>query len=297
MKSCSPLRCLGYAAILILAACGQPATNGLLLSGASSTTADRRVSPDGGDLLVYVAQPIESNVAVYKFPGFRPESTLTGFSSVGGLCLGEAGSVWVADTDNARLVEFAHGATQPSAMLADTSGNPVSCAVSAKTGTVAVINASSSEIFLYKNTTSSPIAVQLSSSPKLIAYDSSDDLVGVTSDYAVFEIPSGQHTASPVTIKGTTIGQATGVQFAGKIFNVVQYGGTLDRFRMSGSTAKLVDQVELRATENCVSLSIYRSRLLCPDADRGYFSIFKYPSGALLGEPAASVGQSVISAI
>lgn len=284
MKVASLVRSTFCCVALGLAACGQSAGSSTLPSDVVSqpSTGQAKVFPDAGDPLVYILDYSGGEVGFYKFPGFRTEGSLTGFSHPQGLCVDTSGNVWIADTGNARLVEYAHGASQPIATLADTDGDPISCSVSAKTGTLAVINSSSTEVLFYAKASGTPTAVQLAAQPTLIAYDASDDFFGLSSDNNLFEVPSGQQSATTITIQGAAMIEPDGMQFAGKVLNIHQFGGPLDRFQISGTNAKLIDAVTLGNTISCSGISIYKSKLLCPDGDLGDIGTFEYPKGTEL---------------
>ncbi len=95
-----------------------------------------------GDL-IYMSRYASQTVEISTYPKGKPVSTLTGFLQVGGLCTDTKNDVWVVDVGLGRLVEYAHGASEPLRTIKDGNGEYggpglSSCAVDPTTGDLAV---------------------------------------------------------------------------------------------------------------------------------------------------------------
>ncbi|MGB8965282.1 MAG: hypothetical protein WCB99_06550 [Candidatus Cybelea sp.] len=97
-------------------------------------------------------------VTVYSYATQRLVGNLKGFTLPSGLCVDKRGDVFVSDYENYRVVEYAHGASTPIAILADP-GKPFSCSVDATTGDLAVTNGGVTRgetLAVYKRGTGTP---------------------------------------------------------------------------------------------------------------------------------------------
>jgi len=82
-----------------------------------------------------------SIVAVYEYPSGKPAGTLTDFLDPQGGCADAADhNVFIADTGNHRVVEYAYGASAPKATYNDPGEDPVACSVDPTTGNLAIAN-------------------------------------------------------------------------------------------------------------------------------------------------------------
>lgn len=97
------------------------------------------MAPDAkSQSLLYVSNTSHSvgDVYVYSYPGGRSEGELSGVSPAGGLCSDNRGNVFIPAGN--RIVEYAHGGTQPIAVLDDPFGRAQYCSVDPMTGDLAV---------------------------------------------------------------------------------------------------------------------------------------------------------------
>jgi hypothetical protein len=89
--------------------------------------------------LLYVSVSVDT-VNVYSYPEGKREGTLTGFATLGGLCADQTGNVFLADSGDSRVAEYAHGGTSPIRRLNDPAEMPYGCSVDPVTGNLAVTN-------------------------------------------------------------------------------------------------------------------------------------------------------------
>jgi hypothetical protein len=111
------------------------------------TTMPRRAAPGGSWMLpeaksqnlLYVSDLGNSYIYAFSYPAGLLVGML-GASTPEGLCVDANGNIFVPSTYASVIVEYAHGGTNPIAILADP-GQPLGCAVSPVTGDLAVTNA------------------------------------------------------------------------------------------------------------------------------------------------------------
>ena len=187
---------------------------------------DRAFTPDRGaswmapaaksSALLYVSDLGTFDVNVYAFPSLKPAGKLTGFDEPQGECGDAKGNVWITSTGNETIYEYAHGATQPSALLSDPLGFPIGCAVDPASGDLAVANfedfSGGGSVFVYKHARGAPAAY---SNPKglssyFAAYDGKGDLyvsgtAKKTHKYLLSVLPHDRTAMSSVAISGGTL--------------------------------------------------------------------------------------------
>ena len=90
--------------------------------------------------LLYVSNSTTNHVYVYTYPQGKPVGTLTGFDQPAGLCVDNAGDVFVTNLFASTVVEYAHGGATPIATLQDPGYAPHGCSIDPITGNLAVTN-------------------------------------------------------------------------------------------------------------------------------------------------------------
>lgn len=165
--------------------------------------------------LLYVSDSGTYDVNVYTYPPLKQVGTLTGFNDPQGECSDAAGNVWITNTKITEIFELRHGGKNPIKILTDPTGYPVSCAVDAATGNLAVTNifdfSGSGDVLIYRKGggTPSPFSNPQASNSYFAAFDSKGNLYvsGQTASgaYILSVLPHGKAAMSTVTIKGGTI--------------------------------------------------------------------------------------------
>jgi hypothetical protein len=128
-----------------LAACTLAGCGGLQQTFATQRAISTRLIAPGvkGQDLVYVGDQLFDEVYVFSYPALEWVGTLTGFSLPAGLCSDKDGNVFVTDLLAQRIVEYAHGGSDPIETLQE-KGYPQGCSVDPVTGDLAVTDYSSS---------------------------------------------------------------------------------------------------------------------------------------------------------
>ena len=91
--------------------------------------------------LLYVSNA--GGVTVYTYGGndsFTLVGELFGFQTPAGECTDAHGNVFITDEAARAIVEYGHGSITPKAVIPDTQGQPLSCAIDRTTGHMAVTN-------------------------------------------------------------------------------------------------------------------------------------------------------------
>jgi hypothetical protein len=110
-----------------------------------------------GEDLLYVSNQGNGTVTVYSYESQQLVGTLTGFNQPSGICADDR-DVWVSDYGSQRVLEFAHGGTQPIHILKEADYYPFSCAFDPKSGDLAVINGTTrnSNVVIYHKAKGKP---------------------------------------------------------------------------------------------------------------------------------------------
>lgn len=91
-----------------------------------------------GGRLIYVSDSETNTLSFYTYRDGKLKGSITaGLSEPQGLCSDQNGNVWLANTGDSNVVEYAHGATAPEQTLATPGQYPVGCSIDNK-GDVAV---------------------------------------------------------------------------------------------------------------------------------------------------------------
>src|ERR1700722_2976122 len=274
-----------FAAVALLAGCsasqnwvaGPVATRSKLVKREPATTA--------GDLL-YVTN--STTVEVFSYPRGKLVQTLDGFDFPKGVCADAAGNVWVADTFNDELKEFAHGGKSPEQVLADTAGRPMGCAVDPLTGNLAVINGSiPASVAIYPKATGEAayyVDKAFDSYVGCVYGDNGDLFVdgqggdsGQTFEPAAF-LPSAP-PLEPITID-RSIAFAGGLGWDGKQLAVGDHiSGSVDELTISETRGRLQHTTKLHGNAYTSQFWIQNGAIVSGNSYYGEVHIWPYPKG------------------
>lgn len=270
------------------------------------------MAPDAkNSSLIYVSDEGTSDVYVYSLTTYRLVGVLTGFSEPRGICVDKARDIWIADAGDSNVLEYAHGGSQPIAVLADSGQYPVACSVERTTGGLAAANIISAKdgpgsISIYPNAAGSPTVIPAFSHTYTTAYDPHGNLFidGANNvGWPQFgELPRGQQAVTNLTLVGGTIAFPGGMQYVhgslalgdvqGPNGNAVIY-----QVGVSGTTLTVTGTTKSRHANFVVAFFILGRRVICLNAEDGprvanYIAIYKYPEG---GEPLRTIHNSAFS--
>lgn len=236
--------------------------------------------------LVYVSEWTAGQVLVYHYPSLHPAGVIQE-SLPFGLCVnGANGDVYVVDRDTAPVVDgYHHGATTPFTTLSLGSAYPISCAVDATTGNLAVTT--DITVAIYLGGTGSPTFVPSSIGNMWGAgYDPSGNLwlsgqpnSCVASCYAEISHTNPVGPMVPVTLQAT-IANPGGVQWDGHHMTIGdQYASTIWKVKPNGhtfGTASLPGAVEVPFYD------VLGQKVVATDRNLHKFYLYNYVTGTLL---------------
>lgn len=255
--------------------------------------------------LLYVSDYNNSIVQVYNYPSQGtqnpPAGTLTGFTNPQGECSDNTHkNVIITNTSSSNALEYATGASSPSATYSLPSEYPVGCSVDPTTGNVAF-----SDIF---NTSTGVGNVSICTSPSscssvsepggltlcyFIGYMPNGDLYvdGFNSfGFGMAYLPAGSNTWQSVSYSGATINFPGGVQTDGTNLDVGDQSGSsgysvIHQCTASGASVNCSGStVGLQTSTDVVQFYIKRGvkGVIGPDASTGNANTWAYPAG---GQP------------
>jgi DNA-binding beta-propeller fold protein YncE len=291
-------------AILVLAAC----SNG----GASATpqTDEGRswMARDAkSQSLLYVSSYRTDNVYVFSYPRGRLVGTLAGFNGPDGECVDSAGNVWITNTLQSQLVEYAHGGTTSIATLNDPGEYPFGCSVDRKTGNLAVTNIygagspslASGNVVIYAGAKGSPQGPYYDSVMYYMYFCGFDRAGNLFLDgesygggFRLAELVNGSTGFTDLTLN-KNIGQPGGVQWDGNHIAVGdQHAGIIYQLQIADSGATVVGSTPLNDSKDVVGFWIDGKTVVGPDAVRRDVGYWSYPSG---GSPARIIRDRVLN--
>jgi len=244
--------------------------------------------------LLYVSSYRTDDVYVFSYPRGKLVSTLAGFNGPDGECVDSAGNVWITNTLQSELVEYAHGGTTPIATLNDPGEYPFGCSVDGKTGNLAVTNIygagspslASGNVVIYANAKGSPQGPYYDSVMYYMYFCGFDRAGNLFLDgesygggFRLAELVNGSTSFTDVTLN-KDIGQPGGVQWDGSHVALGdQQAGIVYQLQITGSSATVAGSTTLNDSKDVVQFWIEGKTIVGPDAvkrDVGYWS---YPSG------------------
>jgi hypothetical protein len=189
--------------------------NSALVQPVETGQSSIRARAKNGDLL-YVSDPL-SGVYIFSYPQGRLLGTLTGFQyGPEGLCSDRFGNVFV--TDQASVIEFAHGGTEPIKTYVDTK-LPIACAVDPSTGNLAVANHSGTgSISIYEQGSGYAQTYPVPFLAQFVTYDRNGNLYadGVGNPATpIAELRKEGDAFEKITYPGRNSGEPAGLQWRG----------------------------------------------------------------------------------
>jgi hypothetical protein len=248
------------------------------------------LAPPARQALLYFSSPAEEKVYVTSYPQGKLAGTLTGFASPAGLCSDDQGNIFVTDSINQNIVEYAHGGSSPIATLSDSGYLPVDCAFDARTGNLAVANSQSSSgpgniaIYADEQGPATLYSDQNFSTYLSCAYDNKENLflvAGTDGDFAFAELPKGSRHFRSLSVGFSGL---DGVQLDGKYIAVGSSPGGEDasiyRVSVSKKIVTMKGTVPLDRGQHKVNLRYFWvGGAKVVGAFGNYIGFWKYPAG------------------
>jgi hypothetical protein len=270
------------------------------------------------DDLLYVSSytpGVGSDIAVYTYPGGRRVGDL-GSEISGGLCSDATGDVFIVE-ESGKVVEYAHGGTQPIATLNDLYNAPHSCAVDPSSGNLAVAGGHFPEYYvdanvaIFPNATGTPTIYYYANDLTFswCTYDDRGNLFANGQSFKkgasdLVELPAGSSTFSPITVQNANIHGNGSIQWDGHYLAIVKlYAGnnkkgpaTIYQLQISGQNGKVVNTIELEGSHvsdrndgNPQQFWLYNHTISSPESTDNRVGLWDYPAG---GDPIRSNAQA-----
>jgi hypothetical protein len=248
-----------------------------------------------GTELLYVSDIVAEDVDVFSYPDGKQVGTLTGFNEPNGLCADKKGDVFVSDTFNDRVVEYAHGGTQPIATLSTGKGTPLGCAIDPKTGDLATSNYArlqNGSISIFKKARGTPTTYTGLFVTFFCTYDGSGNLfIDGFAGAGVPELGEVAVGSTKMAIVNQTakIGWPGGISWDGQYLVVGdQYASkfvpsrppnALYQLTITNGTANLSNMITLGGAEEVVQFWLDGATVIGPDAIAENVPYYAYPAG------------------
>lgn len=276
------------AAVVLLAGCG----GAQIPVGAPGTQqATSAALPAARGSLLYVTGGC-GGTCVYSYPKAKPKPALS--LSGAGLCSDKHGNVFMpsADSGNAVVYEYAHGASSPKATLSVPGILAEGCSVDPTTGNLAVTylcqNCSYGPVAIFQNAQGTPTSYEQQS--VFLSYCGYDDKGNLFADgngsggFALLELPAGGNVLSPISVN-QSISAAGQVQWDGTYVAIEDLSNpVIYQFQVSGSAATRKGTTTLTGAGVWGGQSwIQGGTVVVPFTKTGYspdkFGFWKYPAG------------------
>lgn len=293
--------------LALLAGCGGPqppsgAPGGMTQSPAIAGQAahGKPLPGTGGEDLVYAAGGC-GGVCILRYPDVKLTNSISLSGPVGGDCSDGEGNVFV--TNNAQVLEYAHGGTTPIATLSVPGVDAAACSVDPRTGNLAVAvgGNSSGDIAIFADATGTPALYDAGQGALFCGYDGSGNLFvsGVLNQHnALAELPYQASMFMPITLSANTGGPGQ-VQWDGTYItleNRTDSDITIARLSISGSTASVVGKTKLRSPKWASQSWIAGNRVIAPYSSKGEYTnkigSWRYPRSGKVVVKFGSFGDS-----
>jgi hypothetical protein len=317
MKAQASMRCAlsVCASLVMVAGCGgsHAQTASLIPNQSSATaTAPSALAGQGSSMasdaqtldLLYVSHRKDGSVYVYSYPTGKPQGRLLDVRA-GGLCSDKNGDVFIPQRDE--VLEYAHGATRPIAVLHDSFGaGSQFCAVDPATGDLAVSGGANREssVVIYENAKGNPRtygardrdggfwSATYDNDGNLFVEGTSGDLGGVN----LLELPKGGKHFTNITWNGMPPPQHGSIQWDGESLAAesperASGQAMLFRYRVTAEGATLVGKTALKGAGSPLQFWIHGGKIAVPSqSGSGGIMLYDYPTG---GSPAKTIKDAL----
>jgi hypothetical protein len=255
--------------------------------------------------LLYVSDIGAEDVDVFSYPDGESVGQLSGFNEPNGLCADSKGDVFITDTYNSRVVEYAHGGTKPIKVLQDPKNYPIGCAYDSTTGNLAVTNYNyyvAGTIAIYKKARGTATLYNGLWVTYFCTYDNAGNLFidGFNSAGAVVigEFKKGTTTLTTISLN-VKAGWAGGLEWDGKHLALGdQYANKFVKSQpnvnviyqlsiQNDGIAEVVKTVPLASASDVVQFWLQDKTAIGPDTSSEDVGFWIYPRG---GSPTKSIG-------
>ncbi|MGB8909886.1 MAG: hypothetical protein WCC84_14170 [Candidatus Cybelea sp.] len=247
------------------------------------------MAPDAGNgNLIYISDANTSNVWVLSYPRGTLKGQLTFLDTPEGECVDRSGDVFIVSFGSSEILEFAHGGTNPIAVLNDAGYFPNGCAVDPTTGTLAVTNYETSgslagNVAIYTNASGSPRYHSVGAMfPFFCAYDATGDLYvdgkNYASGFGFLELPTRSISFKNIALN-QSIGEPGGVQWDGQHVVVGDSSSNvIYQFSIDGSNGTEIGSTTLGGASDVANFLIQKRKVIGTDLGTDV-GVWRYPAG------------------
>lgn len=264
----NPSRCmLTITLSALIAGCASAGSTGSVPTAMTPTVA-RHATSSSGDLL-YVSNV--GVISVLTYPQGQTVATITTDAFPGAMCSDKHGNVFVTDTVNSDIVEYAHGGTSPIATLKEIDSAPQACSVDAVSGNLAVTNGGDTfqhgNIAVFSKAQGAPTYYTSSNMSyyDFCTYDGNGNLFvdggSSAATFRLIEMPYGSNTFEGIAVHGAADYDGQSLQWDGTNLALAAPSIHLKRkhirkgplpvyvLHVSGLAARVVNKVNLRSSK------------------------------------------------
>lgn len=270
--------------------------------------------------LLYVSDTFDNVVQIYQYPiqgtKSKPVGTLTGFNEPQGLCTDAKSHVYVVNTQDSDVLEYAYGGSKPIATFKTKGYYPVDCSVSPTSGAIAIssiLNTASGgqipgavTVCLKQNSCTNYVGpdvcgVGCIQQPEFVSYAANGDLYvdsfyGSSAVFAIGYLPHGTTTWQVVTVSGTRVAFPGDLKWDGRYLNIgdqgyVVGGDAVHRCIPNGAKLTCIRTIIFKGATDVVQYVIDQQdkSLIGASYGNGRVDAWSYPSGKLLPEQSLTI--------
>lgn len=265
---------------------------------------------DVDSALLYVSNGAGS-VSVFRYSQRTFLLQIAGLRAPKGECVDASGNVFIAESGVGKIREYARGGTKPIELLDDRGYQPYSCSVDPTTGNLAVANYHTSSggdggIAIYRHARGHPKLygpIKGVVTPIAVGYNDKGDLLIASlfmysgRGYATFALlPKGRQSfvfPKLSGLSGSSLEDATSVQWDGKYWAVADYGQMLRYSIADNGDSKFEGRIALAGMgaqqgQFWIFRSASGSQIVGADSASNTAYYWQYPAG---GSPIASIAS------
>lgn len=285
----------GAAVPLAQAPAGQAVSNGL--------GSWRAAGLEHTDLL-YVDDSGDDRITIFTFPQGKAVGEIDGAPRSDGLCSDKHGHVFVPGYDQTEIFEFAHGKTQPIAMLKLMNYvYPGSCAVDPLTGNLAVTT-DTGRVAIFPDAKNPPQYYDPGGAYNVwhYTYDDSGNLFAggdeADGEFVLSELPRGSYTMNAIDVPAE-ISPELPLLWDGKHLAIEAeqdfHATILLRVSVSGSRATVVGKTKLAGSPNGIGTEFWFAGGYAVQPENGNTGVgfWKYPAGGKAVTNLQNLGTNV----
>jgi hypothetical protein len=262
--------------------------------------------------LLYISDAGFGTVDIYDYSSGKIGSEageISGLEEPQGMCSDKKGDVWLANTEESQVLEYAHGATSPKSTLSTTGFYPAGCAVAKKGGNLAVTNICSApsctegNLMVFTKAKGTPKSYTCSNLYRYYfdAYDKKGNLFvdGENSDgeFGLCELAKGSSTLTDITVSSPPSFPGA-VAWDGKYVAIGdQDEAAVDQYTISGGSATKEGTVSFSGWSDVVQFTINKGYLIGPDAGNEAVEVWNYPAGGSPEDTQSGFSEPIGSAV